>query len=69
VTRPRMRLSCTGADPIDRYGPAHDLPAVYSGHNVLHAYGPPPEPAVVVSVCRDRRVPWTAAWPTFKPLS
>jgi 4-amino-4-deoxy-L-arabinose transferase-like glycosyltransferase len=94
------------AGAIDRYGPAYGLPDVYSGHNALHAYGPPPESATVVivvtagdpmrtgtfgsctveaeldnavdvdneeqgatvSVCRDRRMPWTAAWPKFKHL-
>ena len=35
------------AGAIDRYGPAYGLPAVYSGHNELGAYGPPPESAVV----------------------
>jgi MFS family permease len=36
------------AGAIDRYGPAYGLPEVYSGHNELHAYGPPPESATVV---------------------
>ena len=41
------------AGAIDRYGPAHGLPAVYSGHNALHAYGPPPESATVVIAVTD----------------
>jgi MFS family permease len=95
------------AGAIDRFGPAYGLPDVYSGHNELGAYGPPPESATVaivvtagdpmrtgtfgscavaatldngvdvdneeqaatVSVCRDRRMPWTSAWPSFKHLS
>ena len=36
------------AGAIDRYGPAYGLPAVYSGQNELHNYGPPPESAVHV---------------------
>ncbi|MFH8679405.1 ArnT family glycosyltransferase [Streptomyces lydicus] len=38
---------------LDRYG--HGLPAVYSGHNELHKWGPPPESAdVVVAVGIER---------------
>ncbi|MFC5379641.1 glycosyltransferase family 39 protein [Aquipuribacter nitratireducens] len=33
------------AGALDRYGPALDLPPVYSGHNALHAAGPPPAAA------------------------
>lgn len=33
---------------LDRYGTAHRLPAVYSGHNELHRWGPPPDSADVV---------------------
>jgi hypothetical protein len=36
------------AGAIDRYGRDHDLPAVYSGHNQLHTYGPPPGSALHV---------------------
>ncbi len=36
------------AGAIDRYGREHGLPAVYSGHNELHVWGPPPETADVV---------------------
>jgi hypothetical protein len=36
------------AGALDRYGAEHDLPAVYSGHNELHRYGPPPETVDVV---------------------
>jgi hypothetical protein len=35
------------AGAIDRYGPARGLPAVYSGQNQLHDYGPPPATARV----------------------
>lgn len=34
------------AGALDRYG--MDLPPIYSGHNELHEYGPPPESATVV---------------------
>ncbi|MFE3768088.1 glycosyltransferase family 39 protein [Streptomyces sp. CB02959] len=41
------------AGALDRYG--HGLPPVYSGHNELHKWGPPPERAdVVVAVGIDR---------------
>jgi hypothetical protein len=36
------------AGAIDRYGPGYSLPAVYSGHNELHRFGPPPDSATVV---------------------
>lgn len=36
------------AGAIDRYGEAYGLPDVYSGHNALGEYGPPPESATVV---------------------
>jgi 4-amino-4-deoxy-L-arabinose transferase-like glycosyltransferase len=35
------------AGALDRYGPRYRLPTVYSGHNELHRYGPPPESATV----------------------
>jgi 4-amino-4-deoxy-L-arabinose transferase-like glycosyltransferase len=38
------------AGALDRYGPAYGLPAVYSGQNELHHYGPPPESATVAIV-------------------
>jgi hypothetical protein len=38
------------AGAIDRYGPAYGLPDVYSGHNELGAYGPPPESATVAII-------------------
>jgi len=33
------------AGAIDRYGPGHGLPAVYSGHNAMYYFGPPPDTA------------------------
>ena len=40
------------AGALDRYG--EGLPAIYSGHNELHSYGPPPESAdIVVTVGLD----------------
>jgi len=36
------------AGALDRYGERHELPEVYSGHNELHRWGPPPESADVV---------------------
>ncbi|MFC6563928.1 glycosyltransferase family 39 protein [Actinoplanes utahensis] len=36
------------AGALDRYGPSLGLPGVYSGHNELHRYGPPPESRTVV---------------------
>jgi hypothetical protein len=38
------------AGAIDRYGPGYGLPAVYSGHNELYRFGPPPDTATVVLV-------------------
>lgn len=41
------------AGALDRYGPSLRLPAVYSGHNELHRFGPPPDSKkVVVAVLR-----------------
>jgi 4-amino-4-deoxy-L-arabinose transferase-like glycosyltransferase len=36
------------AGAVDRFGHRHGLPEVYSGHNELHRYGPPPASADVV---------------------
>lgn len=36
------------AGALDRYGGPYRLPQVYSGHNELHLWGPPPETADVV---------------------
>lgn len=36
------------AGALDRYGAQFGLPAVYSGHNELHNFGPPPEGRTVV---------------------
>ena len=36
------------AGAIDRYGPGYGLPSVYSGHNELYRFGPPPDTAIVV---------------------
>jgi hypothetical protein len=49
------------AGAIDRYGPAHGLPPVYSAHNQLYYYGPPrPERTVVIAwtqnVARTQRL-------------
>lgn len=42
------------AGALDRFGGSYDLPKVYSGHNQLHAWGPPPPSAeIVVSVGID----------------
>jgi hypothetical protein len=47
------------AGALDRYGPRHGLPAVYSGHNELYHFGPPPDDrtvAIVVSQAPPERV-------------
>jgi 4-amino-4-deoxy-L-arabinose transferase-like glycosyltransferase len=36
------------AGALDRYGGRYGLPTVYSGHNELYRYGPPPDSATVV---------------------
>jgi 4-amino-4-deoxy-L-arabinose transferase-like glycosyltransferase len=36
------------AGALDRFGPLYRLPGVYSGHNQLYQYGPPPESATTV---------------------
>jgi 4-amino-4-deoxy-L-arabinose transferase-like glycosyltransferase len=38
------------AGALDRYGPGYGLPTVYSGHNELYRFGPPPDSARVVVV-------------------
>lgn len=38
------------AGALDKYGPRYPLPAVYSGHNELYNYGPPPDSASVAVV-------------------
>ncbi|GLW09325.1 hypothetical protein Misp01_44540 [Microtetraspora sp. NBRC 13810] len=38
------------AGALDLYGPRLGLPAVYSGHNELHRFGPPPEHATTAVV-------------------
>jgi hypothetical protein len=51
------------AGALDRYGPEYGLPSVYSGHNELHRFGPPPDSAttvVVVGVDSDRATRWFA---------
>lgn len=44
------------AGALDRFGGAYGLPPVYSGHNELHRWGPPPESAQVAVVV-GREVP------------
>jgi hypothetical protein len=41
------------AGALDRYGKARGLPAVYSGHNELFNYGPPPSDKTVVVVVSE----------------
>ena len=42
------------AGAIDRYGPAYDLPAAYSGHNAYGLWGPPPSGrAAVIAIGFD----------------
>ena len=36
------------AGALERFGPLYRLPAVYSGHNQMYRYGPPPESATTV---------------------
>ncbi|GAA1604690.1 ArnT family glycosyltransferase [Actinoplanes couchii] len=45
------------AGALARFGPSLGLPDVYSGHNELHRFGPPPESArVVIAVLQDTPV-------------
>jgi preprotein translocase subunit SecG len=51
------------AGAIDRYGPGYDLPDVYSGHNELYRFGPPPDTATValfVGYDREEVAGWFA---------
>ncbi|WP_106319247.1 glycosyltransferase family 39 protein [Actinoplanes italicus] len=41
------------AGALDRYGPSLRLPPVYSGHNELHRYGPPPDSATIAVAVLD----------------
>jgi hypothetical protein len=41
------------AGALDRYGRVLGLPAVYSGHNELYNYGPPPDDKTVVVVVSE----------------
>lgn len=41
------------AGALDRYGPSLRLPEVYSGHNALHEYGPPPDSKKIVIAVLD----------------
>jgi 4-amino-4-deoxy-L-arabinose transferase-like glycosyltransferase len=38
------------AGAVDRFGPEHDLPAAFSGHNAFATWGPPPGSAPVLAV-------------------
>jgi 4-amino-4-deoxy-L-arabinose transferase-like glycosyltransferase len=42
------------AGALNRYGPEHGLPTVYSGQNELHRFGPPPDSATVVVLVGQR---------------
>jgi hypothetical protein len=44
------------AGALDRFGGRYGLPTVYSGHNELYRFGPPPDSARVVVVVGLRRV-------------
>ncbi|MEU8664042.1 hypothetical protein AB0C31_46230, partial [Actinoplanes philippinensis] len=41
------------AGALDRYGPSLRLPQVYSGHNALHGFGPPPDSKRIVIAVLD----------------
>jgi hypothetical protein len=41
------------AGALDRYGPSLRLPPVYSGHNELHRYGPPPDDRTIAVAVLD----------------
>ncbi|MFJ3404756.1 glycosyltransferase family 39 protein [Promicromonospora sp. NPDC090134] len=46
------------AGAVDRYGPELGLPAVYSGHNELWEYGPPPASSTVALVLTEAPGAW-----------
>ncbi|MFD6142708.1 glycosyltransferase family 39 protein [Promicromonospora sp. NPDC060271] len=46
------------AGAVDRFGPEHGLPPVYSGHNQLWEYGPPPDSATVALVVTEAPGAW-----------
>ncbi|MFE7509041.1 glycosyltransferase family 39 protein [Promicromonospora sp. NPDC057488] len=46
------------AGAVDRYGPDLGLPAVYSGHNELWEYGPPPASSTVALVLTEAPGAW-----------
>jgi hypothetical protein len=52
------------AGALDRYGPRYHLPPVYSGHNELFNYGPPPASAKVAVVVGLEQPLLTAAFAT-----
>jgi hypothetical protein len=44
------------AGALERFGPDHDLPAVYSGHNAYADWGPPPDdgaPVIAVALAPE----------------
>jgi 4-amino-4-deoxy-L-arabinose transferase-like glycosyltransferase len=41
------------AGALDRYGPSLGMPEVYSGHNALHEFGPPPDSKRIVVAVLD----------------
>ncbi|WP_275004765.1 glycosyltransferase family 39 protein [Promicromonospora iranensis] len=47
------------AGAVDRFGPALGLPPVYSGHNELWEYGPPPGSATVALVVTEAPGAWS----------
>ncbi|WP_328460875.1 glycosyltransferase family 39 protein [Actinoplanes sp. NBC_00393] len=49
------------AGALDRYGAQFGLPPVYSGHNELHNFGPPPEGKTVVVAVLQAPLPRAAA--------
>ncbi len=49
------------AGALARYGPGYGLPAVYSGHNELYRFGPPPDSARVAVVVSMRDI-GTSGW-------
>ncbi|WP_454852025.1 ArnT family glycosyltransferase [Promicromonospora soli] len=47
------------AGAVDRFGAEHGLPPVYSGHNELWEYGPPPASATVALVVTEDPGAWS----------